>query len=252
MTARAAQAPPVVLCLDLDGTMYRGEAPLRAYAEAMAAVAEPALGRRLLRRAESFLARPESEAPYRDLWAALSAIGGQAGLGWPERDVAFVAVRERILAGEVPIERVPGLPAFVDGLAPEVTAVVLSNSDDESGRRLLAYLGLRGLVPRMMGGAGKPRGFAPALRTLLGRRDYAGGVSVGDNYANDVLAARDLGLATLHVRAPGAEGGGADRTVARLEDGFDWVRDQLERLVARRPPVQTLLADHAQPEGESP
>lgn len=219
------------LVLDLDGTLYRGDAPLLAYAEAMAVRAGSARGETLMAKARAFLADPLDFSPYRDPWATMGAFGGEAGLSWPRRDEAFLEVREAVMQGGIPIDRTPGLEAFIDGLDRRVRVVVLTNSDEESARRLLAFLGLGALAPYTHGVVGKPKGFAAAVRRSLGGVAPGHGVSVGDNHTNDIEPARALGLATLHVRWPGAYGGLADHTVARFEDGFEWLDGRLDAVL---------------------
>ncbi len=215
------------LFLDLDGTMYRGDAPLRAYAQAMAARAGGRRGEALAAKAEAFLRDPRPFMPFRDAWAALSAFGGEAGLDWPTRDDAFVAVRDAIIRGEIPIERTPGLEEFVLGLDPRVRVAVLTNSEAESAVRLLLYLGLGRLCGHLKGEARKPSGFAAAVRDHLVGIGPERAVSVGDNLANDVLPARAMGMTTVHVRWPRAEGGQADLTVACLEEAFGFLHERL-------------------------
>ena len=216
------------LVLDLDGTLYRGDAPLLAYAEAMADRAGPARGDALVAKARAFLADPLDFAPYRDPWAVMGAFGGEAGLSWPRRDDAFLDVRNAVIRGEIPIDRTQGLEAFIAGLDRRVRIAVLTNSEEESARRLLGFLGLASLAAHTHGVVGKPKGFAAAARRSLIGLSPAQAVSVGDNHTNDIEPARALGLGTLHVRWPGARGGLAEHTVARFEDGFEWLDRRLE------------------------
>jgi FMN phosphatase YigB (HAD superfamily) len=219
------------LVLDLDGTLYRGDAPLWAYALAMAGMAEPQAGRRLVERARAFLADSRTLAPFRDPWAALSALGAEAGLDWPSRDRAFLAVRDRICRGELAVEVPAGVRELLRDLDPRVRVAVLTNSDEASARRLMAYLGLGRWAARVEGAVRKPAGFAPAALRQLGAA-AARAVSVGDNHANDVLPARAMGMRTVHVRLAGAEGGQADLTVDRLEEAVPWLRRVLASLAA--------------------
>lgn len=220
------------LFLDLDGTMYRGEAPLRAYAQAMAARAGGRRGQALAAKAEAFLREPRPFVPFRDVWAALSAFGGEAGLDWPRRDEAFLEVREAILAGEIPIELPPGLVAFVDALDPRVRVAVLTNSEGESAVRLLRFIGLGRLAGHLKGAVRKPSGFAAAVRDHLVGIGPERAVSVGDNQANDIVPARAMGMATVHVRWPRAESGQADLTVAAFEAAYDFIRERLAAALA--------------------
>jgi FMN phosphatase YigB (HAD superfamily) len=212
------------LFLDLDGTMYRGHTALRAYAQAMAARAGGRRGEALAAKAEAFLRDPRPFVPFRDSWAALSAFGGEAGLDWPRRDEAFLEVREAIMAGVIPVEPAPGLVEFLEGLDPRVRVAVLTNSDGPSAARLLEFLGLGALCAHLKGGARKPSGFGIAVRDHLVGIDPGRAVSVGDNHANDVVPARAMGMTTVHVRWPGAEGGQADLSVERLEQAFPFVK----------------------------
>lgn len=228
--ARAA-----ALILDLDGTLYRGDAPLLAYADAMAAMALEPLGKVLAARARAFLADPAAFAPYRDPWATISAFGGDAELDWPRRDLAFVGVREAICRGEIPIERPAGLGAFLSGLDRRVRVAVLTNSDEDSARRLLRFMNLDGLAATTRGMVHKPNGFAAAARPVVAGLRAGQAISVGDNQTNDIEPARAMGLATVHVRAPGALHGAADHTVARLEEAFPWLDHRLTRILSGRP-----------------
>lgn len=228
--ARAA-----ALILDLDGTLYRGDAPLLAYADAMAAMAGPPLGDALSIRARAFLADPAAFAPYRDPWATISAFGGDAGLDWPRRDLAFVGVRQAICRGEIAIEVPSGLGAFLSGLDRRVRVAVLTNSDEASALHLLRFLGLGDLSRATRGMVHKPKGFAGAVRPFVTGLRAAQAVSVGDNQTNDIEPAKALGFATVHVRAPGALGGVADHTVAHLEEAFAWLDGHLANVLAARP-----------------
>jgi FMN phosphatase YigB (HAD superfamily) len=227
-------ATAAALFLDLDGTLYRGPEPLRAYALAMAERAGGGRGQTLAAKAEAFLADPRPFVPFRDAWAAISAFGGEAGLDWPRRDEAFLDVRAAIIAGRVPIERTPGLPAFVRSLDGRVRVAVLTNSDGPSALDLLGYLELGALRAHLRAEANKPAGFAAAVRDHLRGIGAEKAVSVGDNQVNDIAPARALGMATVHVRWPEAEGGLADLSVTVLEDAFDALSCHLETALAGR------------------
>jgi FMN phosphatase YigB (HAD superfamily) len=220
------------LFLDLDGTMYRGDDALRAYAQAMAGRAGGRRGEALAAKAEAFVADPRPFAPFRDAWAAVSAFGGEAGLDWPMRDDAFLEVREAIMAGRVAIERTPGLTEFLAALDPRVRVMVLTNSDGPSAARLLDFLGLGALRPHLKAEAHKPSGFAAAVRDHLVGIGPTRAVSVGDNQANDIVPAHAMGMAAVHVRWPFAEGGRADLTVERLEEAFGFLEDRLRAFLA--------------------
>lgn len=228
--ARAA-----ALILDLDGTLYRGDAPLIAYADAMAEMAQPPLGEALSARVRAFVDDPVLFAPYRDPWATVSALGGEAGLDWPRRDLAFLRVREAICQGEVPIELPLGLHAFLAGLDRRVRVAVLTNSEEQSARRLLRFMDLGDLAHKAKGMVHKPKGFAAAVRPHVAGLGAAQVVSVGDNHTNDVEPAKALGFGAVHVRAPGADGGLADCSVPRLEEAFDWLEGRLLEAVTARP-----------------
>lgn len=209
---------------DLDGTLYRGPAPLRAYAAALADHLDGSAAPRFARYANALVTSPGRTAPYYDLWNALTSASHEAGLPYEVANACFLDVRRRIIRGEFPVEVPAGVISLVAALArARVPMAVVTNSDGASGRDLLESLGLKSLVRHIHADAMKPGGFVPATRALFPDLPSAQVLSVGDNYRNDIEPALTCGMVALHVRTPGARGGPATWTVPRLEEGIGWI-----------------------------
>lgn len=211
---------------DLDGTLYRGKEPLDSYAGALAGCLPDASADTFRGYAEALLTRPQSVAPYRDLWNALTHASHELGLPYERANAAFLDVRRAILRGEIPIDVPAGTVSLVRDLDRlHVPMVVVTNSDGTTARALLRTMGFACLARRLRADAMKPDGFGPAVHTLFGDFPQGAILSVGDNYANDIAPALKAGMSAVHVTTPGAYTGPAHLTVSRLEDALAWIED---------------------------
>ena len=229
---------------DLDGTLYRGTEALRAYAQALASRLEGTQAVTFAAYSEAVITRPQTVAPYRDLWNALTRAAHECGLSYAEANTVFVEIRRQIIRGTLAVQVPKGVVERITDLDREgLSMAVVTNSDGRSGRALLRSLGLGALVHRMQANAMKPAGFAPAVRRLFPGLLSGAILSVGDNYQNDVAPALDAGMAAVHVHTPGALTGPVTLRVSRLEEALPWIEQWVrsgevdEAAVGFGPPV---------------
>lgn len=204
------EAPPVgrrgLLILDFDGTLWRGDGPLLAYAEAVADELPDDLRAGYLQRVVAFLAGDRWGAaagglPPADGWAAVAEFAAPLGLSAERRQAAFLATRARIAEGEFLLEVPDGLPAFLESSRAECGLVLASNSPASSVEPVLDHLGLSSLFDAVVCGAGKPAGLAELGAAWQARTGLPSEriMSVGDHYPNDIAPAVAAGWASTYI-----------------------------------------------------
>lgn len=197
MTGPRARA---VIVFDLDGTLYRGMAPLRRYAREIARrLPARARGRfALAARAHLSGQRP---LPGDDDWDALVGLARSVAMDPGSLLDAFETTRAWMMAGDCPLEVPAGAAALLRRASARALTVVASNSPDASVGPLLERLGLGGLADVVMAMAGKPDGFVPTVERACARGDAYGVpvLSVGDNDRNDIAPALARGWDAAHI-----------------------------------------------------
>lgn len=220
------------LILDIDDTLVDTDAALRTAARAAALEVWPTSNATVRERfAELFLTDPEGvfgrytagELRFHEMRKARIAVAAErSGLLWEARryrrfcsgfDPAFAAAQHLFS---------DAMPAVAAAERWGIAVVLLTNSSSPATRMKLQVLGVSDRFERVVTtdtlGIGKPD---PSV--FLHACELAGAapeacVAVGDNYANDVVAARDAGLRALWLDRSGRGTGGEPPTIRSLAE----------------------------------
>jgi FMN phosphatase YigB (HAD superfamily) len=223
-----------LLIVDFDGTVCRGDAPVRYYAARIAESLPPADGRDFLAAAERYLASgPASAAGAADTveaaalresvdsWGAvLSLAARRYEVPGPVIEQAFAQCREWMIDPACPVELVGPLMETLADLRRDVTIVLVTNSPHDSMVPLLDRLGIAGAFDDLVAGTGKPDGLRRFLQRVppdLRARPWRL-FSVGDHYRNDIEPAVEIGAAAGYVDRYGRADGPATARARRVED----------------------------------
>jgi FMN phosphatase YigB (HAD superfamily) len=222
------------LIVDLDGTVYRGDAPVRRYAELIAAALPSASGRAYLAAVERYLAEgPPAALGSADAGeaAALRAAPDpwQAALGLATRRYgvpasvtasAFGRCRAWMAGPECPVEVVEPLLTVLAELRPAARISLVTNTGPASLAPFLSRLGLTSRFDQVIADAGKPEGLRRLLAEVLGD-DLAArpwrAFSLGDHYANDIAPAAAIGAGSGYIDRYRQSSGPATATAATAE-----------------------------------
>ena len=225
---------PLLLVVDLDGTMYRGDAPVRRYAGWIADSLVPAPARAYLEALERYLESGPAAAADSDdtveaavLREAFDPWGAALGLairchGVPV-DVtaaAFGRCRRWMTGPECDVELVEPLRQVLTDLRECATIFLVTNSGYGDLRPFLGRLGISGCFDKISAGTGKPDGLRRLLTRTLGpdRRDRPWrAFSVGDHYRNDITPATEIGAGGGYIDRYGRRDGPATATAATAE-----------------------------------
>ncbi|MFI9274359.1 HAD family hydrolase [Kitasatospora sp. NPDC052896] len=236
---------PLVLVSDFDGTLYRGDAPIRYYAEQAAAGLPRDERAALLAGVEHYLAEgvaaadsttdPVRAAAFRaavDGWEVVAQLGRQRhGLGAAELDSAFAATRVHMATPACELEVPTGYAELLAELRAHGVRVVLATNSPAAGlAELLTRLEVQPLVDEVISSTGKPAGLRRLLRAELGlaagpeaERDTRVGaaeriLSIGDHWHNDVAPAAELGAPCAYIDRFGRADGPATAVGVRIEE----------------------------------
>ncbi|WP_329562829.1 HAD family hydrolase [Kitasatospora sp. NBC_01266] len=220
-----------MLITDFDGTLYRGDAPIRRYAEHASAALPAADRAELLDGVERFLAVGAAAGPLLaeaiDGWEAVAVLGRKAGLDTPELNRAFAATRELMLdAARCPLEVPAGYAELITELRGEGVRVVLATNSPAAGLDgLLRRLELPPLLDAVVSGTGKPEGLRRLLRAENpngqdGRRVCV----IGDHWRNDIEPGREVGAHSAYIDRFGRADGPADAIAPAVEGLLDSIR----------------------------
>ncbi|MFC1429187.1 HAD family hydrolase [Streptacidiphilus sp. N1-3] len=224
-----ADPAQAVLVTDFDGTLYRGDDPVRRYAALAAGRLGGSAGRVLLDGVDGFLATgaPGSAVPEAvDGWEAVALLGLRHGLEQEDLDAAFLATREWMNGPGCALEVPSGYADLLARLRADGVRVVLAtNSPAEGLDLLLRRLELLPLVDQVVSGTGKPAGLHRLLRRELALTGAPGRILVvGDHWRNDIAPGLVLGAATGYIDRFGRADGPADAVAAEVEGLLDPLR----------------------------
>jgi len=197
-----------LLILDFDGTVCLGDAPVLAYARAVArSLGDPESG--ILTPLSLFLegAQDGPFAGCADGYSAVAQWGRRYGLDDHAMSAAYRESRVALDAGELSVATPPGIGEFLAGFQ-DWDRVLVTNAPREGTVKLVTRLGLTPFIDRVIGDARKPEG----LRTLIaagGELDLARwerALSIGDIWRNDLEPVADRATTALIERhaQPGA------------------------------------------------
>jgi FMN phosphatase YigB (HAD superfamily) len=226
---------PLLLIVDLDGTVYRGDAPVRRYAELIAGVLPAGQAPGYLAAVDRYLASGPAAARASEdtveaaaLREAVDGWGAAAGLAArchavPEyvTEAAFARTRRWMATPGCDIEIVEPLLRTVAELRTVARACLVTNTGQADLDRFLDRIGVEGCFDEVVTGAGKPDGLRRLLRGRLGadlRTRPWRAFSVGDHYRNDIEPAAEIGAGCGYIDARGRADGPATVTGPRAED----------------------------------
>lgn len=220
-----------VLVLDLDGTLYRGDAPVRRYADGAGALLAAEQAVAFTAALDGYLAGTASDpelAAAQDGWEAVLLLGARYGLDRGALQDAFLASRSGLADGSNAVEVPAGLVELLAELRGTHRLVLATNSPRVGLMDLLARLGVAGAFDEIVFGADKPAGLAPLLRRLLsaiGATDARWrAFSLGDHWVNDIEPALRLGTATGYVDGFGRAAGPAHVTAPTVSELLPAIR----------------------------
>lgn len=230
-----------ILVVDLDGTLYRGDGPVRVYAEGLARAVAPDDGRALVRDVEQFLAGNPAEylRGSSDAWVAARRAADRRGVSDDAISPAFLAARAALADGTCLVENPAGLVEALDQLAGRVTRILVTNSPDDGLPELLVRLGATDVFDRVVSSAHKPYGLRDLLPGLVRSLPAPHRLlSLGDHWRNDLEPAIELGATAFYVDPFDRREGPAHAHARRVEELLpllaDWSTDP-ERFVAAHP-----------------
>jgi FMN phosphatase YigB (HAD superfamily) len=216
-----AEARRQALLVDLDGTLYRGDGPVLAYARRIAGdLPDPAA---FLSGVDGYLGGTPGPALASavDGWEAVQRLAGTLGAGRAVLDAAFLASRQALVAPECAIEVPSGLLAALRDVRRTAYVALATNSPADWLAELLARLGAGDAFDDVASSAHKPIGMPGILLGLAGRIGVTDQpwrlCSVGDHWANDIAPARTFGAVTAYIDRFGRHDGPADVVAPDVE-----------------------------------
>ena len=236
----------LLLVVDFDGTVYRGDAAARGYARRVAAALAPAEAESYLDAFERYAALgvaaaaapgtdPVDAAALRacvDLWDAAARLSRRHGIGAEVLEPAFAETRSAMLDPSCELEVVTGLMDTLAAVRGAVRVVLATNSPRQGLDPLLARLGVAQSFDEVVSGADKPAGLRRLLRRELGA-DLADrpwrAFSLGDHYPNEIAPAVEIGAAAGYIDRFGRADGPATASAPVVEQLLPaihaWVAD---------------------------
>lgn len=232
------RAQGLVLVTDFDGTLYRGDDPIRYYAAQAAHWLAREPRRSVVEGVDRYLADGAADLPDAvDGWEAVAVLGRRHGLDQHTLDAAFTATRLHMLQPGCSLEVPAGYAELLTELRAEGVRVVLATNSPAAGLdALLRRLGVLPLVDDVVSGTGKPAGLARLLRRELGLAEStpawqvpseAGArlLVIGDHWRNDIQPGVEVGAIGAYIDRFGRADGRAHSTAPTIEDLLDTVRN---------------------------
>jgi FMN phosphatase YigB (HAD superfamily) len=216
------------LLVDLDGTLYRGDGPVRAYADGVARTLPDADAEKFLSIVDGYLAHGVGEHTEPELlaatdgWEAVQRLATlRFGVGGTELDEAFLASRAALAGPELAVEVPGGLLDTLAALRPSTRVVLATNSPQLGLAALLTRIDAGEAFDEVIDSAAKPVGLPRILAHLaeeVGVRERPWRIfSVGDHWHNDIAPAREFGASTGYVDRFHRADGPADATASTVE-----------------------------------
>jgi FMN phosphatase YigB (HAD superfamily) len=224
----------LLLVVDFDGTVYRGDEPVRYYARRVAESMHPRAAEPFLASFERYLALGVRAADSCDDTVEAAALRESydawgAAVHLAERiykvapailDEAFVASRVHMLESGCELEPVTALFDALRDVRGRARRVLATNSPPEGLMPLLDLLGVAGLFDEVAVGLGKPDGLRRYLQYELGddlRSRPWRLFSVGDHYRNEIEPAVEIGAGSGYIDRFGRADGPATAVAATVE-----------------------------------
>jgi FMN phosphatase YigB (HAD superfamily) len=243
----------LLLVVDFDGTLYRGDAPARCYAHRIAATLPPETAARYLAAFERYVAVGVAAAGESgdtveaaalresvDHWGAAMQLAVRChGVSAAVLEDAFIGTRADMLDPACELEVVAPLVDTLTGLRGTVRVLLATNSPQPGLAALLDRMGVAEAFDAVVPGAGKPDGLRRLLQRELGPDLRARPwrlFSLGDHYYNDLAPAVEIGAAAGYIDRFGRANGPATAQAPVAEQLLPaihaWVADPRSAAVA--------------------
>ena len=243
----------LLLVVDFDGTVYRGDEPVRRYARRISESLPPQPAARYLAAFERYLAAGVAAARQStdtveaavlresmDHWGAALGLARRCfGLPAEVAEAAFRHTRQDMLDPDCELEVVTPLIEALTALRGAVRVVLATNSPGRGMAALLERMGVAGAFDEVLPGAAKPDGLRRLLQRELGDDLRARPwrlFSIGDHYYNDLAPAVEIGAAAGYIdrfgRADGPATAQAPVAERLLPAIHAWVADPRSAAVA--------------------
>jgi FMN phosphatase YigB (HAD superfamily) len=224
----------LLLVVDFDGTVYRGDEPVRFYARRVAEsmharAAEPflasfesylALGVRSADSCEDTVEAAALRESY-DAWGAAVHLAQRVYKVSNEIvEAAFFASRIHMLESGCELEPVTALLDVLREVRARARCVLATNSPPEGVMPVLDLLGVTDLFDEVAMGLGKPDGLRRYLQYELGddlRSRPWRLFSIGDHYRNEIEPAVEIGAGAGYIDRFGRADGPATAVAASAE-----------------------------------
>lgn len=218
------------MVMDLDGTVYRGPAPYRHYAQLIARSMAPDARRAYLQALEQFIAG-ESEVRAADGWEAAVVLARGAGSKATAFHPAFLATRRFMLEDRCEVEVPSGMMRFLALARTHARVILATNTPAPYVFPLLRRLGLGDSFDEVCCGAEKPSRFGRRLIAWAELFDLPTRLvlSVGDHFVNDIAPALSAGCTTAYID-PFGVGPAGQATFASRD--FEGLAEPLSKWVA--------------------
>lgn len=219
------------LVVDLDGTLYTGDAPIRRYA---AEVARASGATELPELVAEYLGGGAGTVGAEDGWQAVQALAvHRFGVDEAVLNDAFLRTRWGLADGSVPVRVPDGFVELLAELRGRVWLVLATNSPRDGLVELLSRLRVVGVFDEVVFSTRKPEGLRSLLVRLLGAAGLTvepwRAFSLGDHWRNDIEPAYSMGAATGYIDRFGRDDGPAHLrapTLCGLLDGiWYWAAD---------------------------
>lgn len=225
----------LLLVVDFDGTVYRGDAPVRHYASLIADSLPAVSAAGYLAAVDRYIAAGSAAAGASedtveaaalreavDPWGAALHLATRCYQVPPVLvELAFAECRQWMASPACEIELVQPLIAALTDLRAEARIMLVTNSQETGLESLLARLGIAGCFDDIVAGAGKPDGLRRLLQRTLGAdlrvRPWRL-FSLGDHYRNDIEPAVEIGAAAGYIDRFGRRDGPATASAPVAED----------------------------------
>jgi FMN phosphatase YigB (HAD superfamily) len=223
-----------LLIVDLDGTVYRSDEPVRRYAQLIADTLPTAHGQSYLAALDLYLeSGPAAAAASEDTveaaalreavdgWGAAFNLATRChGATTDATESAFAHCRAWMASPECPVQPVQRLLRTLAELRPAAEIVLVTNSPAIGMAGFLSRLGIAGCFDEVVAGARKPDGLRRLLQRRLGadlrQRPWLA-FSVGDHYRNDIEPAAEIGAGCGYIDRYGRHDGPATATAPVVE-----------------------------------
>jgi FMN phosphatase YigB (HAD superfamily) len=200
----------LVLVVDFDGTVYRGDEPVRRYARRIAEALPTEQAEHYLCVFERYLAEGIAAAKQStdtveaaalreavDGWGAAFGLAQRCyGVPMDVTEAAFRLSRQDMLDPGCELEVVTPLVEALSALRGSVRVLLATNSPRPGLDELLERMGVAAAFDDLVPGASKPDGLGRLLQRELGGdlRDRPWRLfSLGDHYFNDLAPAVEIG-----------------------------------------------------------